>query len=108
MLEVLKLAFEVYKPRGEKQEKQPIVSLSKTSIVLNNVAREKLSTDRIELAFDPETDTIRIKAAENGSGMELRKTKVFGKGFYNQFGLTKRGKFEARHNQEENALYVQL
>ncbi|KJS17763.1 MAG: hypothetical protein VR69_03195 [Peptococcaceae bacterium BRH_c4b] len=102
------MAFEVYKPRGEKQEKQPVVSLSKTSIVLNNVAREKLSTDRIELAYDPETDTIRIKAAENGSGMEVKKTKVFGKGFYNQFNIKKKGKFEARYDKEENALYVQL
>jgi hypothetical protein len=107
-LEVLKLAFEVYKPRGEKQEKQPLVSLSKTSIVLNNVAREKLSTDRIELAYDPETDIIRIKATENGSGMELRKTKVFGKGFFNQFGITKKGKFDAQYDKDENALYVQL
>ena len=102
------MAFEVYKPRGEKQEKQPVVSLSKTSIVLNNVAREKLSTDRIELAYDPETDTIRIKATENSSGMEVKKTKVFGKGFYNQFNIKKKGKFEARYDKEENALYVQL
>ncbi len=102
------MAFEVYKPRGEKQEKQPVVSLSKTSIVLNNVAREKLNTDRIELAYDPETDMIRIKAAENSSGMEVKKTKVFGKGFYNQFNIKKKGKFEAQYNKEENALYVQL
>jgi hypothetical protein len=34
------------------------------------VAREKLNNDRIEMAFDPETDMIRIKSAENGSGVE--------------------------------------
>ncbi len=101
------MAFEVYRPRGEKQEKAPIVSLSKTSIVLNNVAREKLGTNRIELAFDKDTDTIRIKAVEDG-GMEIRKTKVFGKGFFNQFNITKKGKFEASFDPVERALYVKI
>lgn len=101
------MAFEVYRPRGEKQEKAPIVSLSKTSIVLNNVAREKLATNRIELAFDADSRTIRIRSVESG-GMEVRKTKVFGKGFFNQFKITKKGKFEAKYNPEEKALYVQL
>lgn len=101
------MGFEVYRPRGEKQEKAPIVSLSKTSIVLNNVAREKLGTNRIELAFDPDNKTIRIRAVEEG-GMEIRKTKVFGKGFFNQFGIMKKGKFEARFEPDENALYVKI
>jgi len=101
------LAFEIYKPRGEKQEKAPIVSLSKTSVVLNNIAREKLATDRIELAYDRETNNIRVRAVDEG-GMEIRKTKVFGKGFYNQFGITQKGKYEAKFNPDEKALYIQL
>lgn len=101
------MAFEVYRPRGEKQEKAPIVSLSKTSIVLNNVAREKLGTNRIELAYDRDSQTIRIRAVEDG-GMEVRKTKVFGKGFFNQFRITKKGKFEARYDPGERALYVPI
>ncbi len=101
------MAFEVYKPRREKQEKVPLVSLSKTSVVLNNVARSKLQTKRIELAYDRDTKTIRIRAVDEG-GMEIRKTKVFGKGFFNQFNITQKGKFEAKYNPEENALYVTL
>lgn len=101
------MAFEVYRPRGEKQEKAPIVSLSKTSVVLNNVAREKLATNRIEIAYDRDSKTIRIRAVEEG-GMEIRKTKVFGKGFFNQFDITAKGKFEAKFNPEERALYVKL
>ncbi|KJS16100.1 MAG: hypothetical protein VR69_10900 [Peptococcaceae bacterium BRH_c4b] len=101
------MAFEIYKPRGEKQEKAPIVSLSKTSVVLNNIAREKLATDRIELAYDRETNNIRVRAVDEG-GMEIRKTKVFGKGFYNQFGITQKGKYEAKFNPDEKALYIQL
>jgi len=100
------MAFEVYRPRGERTDKPPVVSLSKTSIVLNNVAREKLASDRIELAYDKETNTIRIRAAENG--MQIKKTKLFGKGFFNQFGITKRGKFTAKFNPDERALYVEL
>lgn len=101
------MAFEIYKPRGEKQEKAPIVSLSKTSIVLNNVARDKLATNRIELAFDPDNQTIRIRAVDEG-GMEVRKTKVFGKGFFNQFNINKKGKFEARYEQAERSLYIKI
>lgn len=99
------MSFEVYKPRGERQEKAPIISLSKTSIVFNNVAREKLGTNRIELAYDRDSRTIRVKAVQEG-GMEIKKTKVFGKGFFNQFDITQKGKFDARYDSSENALYA--
>ncbi|MFZ5644620.1 MAG: hypothetical protein ACOY46_13605 [Bacillota bacterium] len=102
-----KVAFEIYKPRGERQEKAPIVSLSKTSIVLNNVAREKIGTSRIELAYDRASKTVRVRGVEEG-GMEIKKTKVFGKGFFNQFGINKKGKFEARYEPSENSLYIKL
>lgn len=101
------MGFEIYRPRGERAEKAPIVSLSKTSIVLNNVARDKLGTSRIELAFDPETKMIRIKGVTEG-GMEIKKTKMFGKGFFNSFGITKRGKFPAIYKEDENALFLSL
>ncbi|HBV95540.1 MAG: hypothetical protein JL50_09625 [Peptococcaceae bacterium BICA1-7] len=101
------MSFEVYRPRGERAEKKPIVSLSTTSIVLNNVAREKLGSSRVELAYDKQSDVIRVKGVTEG-GIELKKTKIFGKGFFNAFGITKRGKLEAEYNADENALYVKL
>ena len=101
------MAFEVYKPRGERQEKAPVISLSKTSMVLNNVAREKLKADRLELAFDKDTNTVRVKGIEEG-GIPMRKTKVFAKGFYNQFGIDTRGKYIALYNEDENALYITI
>lgn len=101
------MAFEVYKPRGERAEKAPLVSLSKTSMVLNNVAREKLAANRVELAFDPDSNSIRVRAVEEG-GIEVRKTKLFAKGFYNQFGINKKGKFVAVFDEAERALYVKL
>ncbi|TEB16490.1 hypothetical protein Psfp_01321 [Pelotomaculum sp. FP] len=100
------MAFEVYKPRGEKVNKIPLVSLSKNSIVLNKTSREKLNATSIELAFDKDTNTLRIK--ESADGQTLKKTKVFAKGFFNYFGINKKGKFPANYDETENALFVEL
>ncbi|MHB8917966.1 MAG: hypothetical protein ACYC4H_08070 [Desulfocucumaceae bacterium] len=101
------MAFEIYKPRGERMERVPIISLSKSSIVLNNVARQKLGRNKIELAFDRDTRTLRVKAVDEG-GLEMRKTKVFGKGFFNHFGIEKKGKYLAKYDPDENALYATI
>ncbi|HHW42869.1 MAG: hypothetical protein IMW93_06600 [Thermoanaerobacteraceae bacterium] len=101
------MAFEVYKPRGERAEKAPMVSFSKSSIVLNNVAREKLGVQHVELAYDRDSNMVRIRGVDEG-GMQIKKTKVFGKGFFKHFNITPRGKYEARFDDEERALYVKL
>lgn len=100
------MAFEVYKPRGERTPKVPLVNISKNSIVLNKHAREKLQAEKVELAYDKENNTIRIKASEEGQA--VKKTKVFARGFFNHFEIDKKGKFTARFDEEENALYVEL
>ncbi len=101
------MSFEIYRPRGEKQNKQPVVSLSKSSIVLNSIAREKLNSKRLELAYDAETGRIRIRAVSEG-GMELKKTKVFGKGFFHYFNIQGKGRYPALFDPDENALFIQL
>lgn len=100
------MAFEIYKPRGERTERAPIVTLSKNSLVMNKQAREKLNAGAIELAYDRDGNIIRIKASEDGQS--VKKTKVFAKGFYNHFGIEKKGKFKARYDENENALFVEL
>lgn len=100
------MAFEVYKPRGEKAEKIPLVSLSKNSIVLNKISREKLQAENVELAFDRDTKMIRIKAVDEGQA--IRKTKLFARGFFNYFGINNKGKYPAIYDKEENALFVKL
>lgn len=100
------MAFEIYKPRGEKTGKLPLVSISKNSIVLNKTSREKLKADNVELAFDRETNTIRIRASKDGQ--IVKKTKVFARGFFNHFGIDKKGRFTAQYEEDENALYVNL
>jgi hypothetical protein len=96
--------FEVYKPRGERVPKLPLVTISKNSIVLNKYAREKLKADKVELAFDAGSNLIRIKAS--ATGQNIKKTKVFGRGFFNHFGITEKGKFYADYEETENALFV--
>lgn len=102
------MAFEIYKPRGERSEKPPLITISKNSIVINKPAREKLgSISQIELSFDRDTQTIRIRAAAEG-GQTLKKTKVFAKGFFNHFNIDKRGKYVASFKENEKALYVKI
>lgn len=100
------MAFEVYKPRGEKASKAPLVTLSKNSIVLNKDARLKLNAEKVELAFDSDNRTIRVKASEDGQN--IKKTKLFARGFYNHFNINVTGKYKAEYNENENALYVDL
>lgn len=100
------MAFEIYKPRSEKTGKLAMVSLSKNSIVLNKIAREKVNADKFELAFDRDSNTIRIMPSKEGQIM--KKTKIFAKGFYKHFGINKTGKFAVKYIPEENIMYVDL
>ena len=101
------MAFEVYKPRGERSEKLPLVSLSKNSLVMNNKAREKLNMPAtVELSFDRDNNTIRIKPSKGG--LSVKKTKVFAKGFYNYFGISKKVRYAAVFSDADDALYVNI
>ncbi len=100
------MAFEIYKPRGERVPKLPLVTLSKNSIVLNKHAREKLNTEKVELAYDDDTNTIRIRATQDGQN--IKKTKVFSRGFFNHFNILTKGKFKAKYDDMLNALLVDL
>ena len=103
------MAFEVYRSKAPKDGKVPVVSLSKASIVLNKIARDKLNhPEYVELAFDRDSNAIRIRPSASNEGHLLKKTKIFAKGFYNNFNLNAPGKYKANYNSEENALYVNL
>jgi hypothetical protein len=105
------MSFEVYKPRSKGKEKKPklIVSLSKNSIVLTKPVREKLQhPEYLELAYDNESATIRIRPTTRDQGIPIQKSKISAKNFYNQFNISIYGKFFADYNSEENAIYVSL
>jgi len=105
------MSFEVYRPRErERKEKTATVSFSKNSIVLNKVAREKLKASEVELAFDNDSKTVRIKEVRNGDmpRMTIKKTKIYGKGFYKFFNIKPKGKCEAKFEEAEKSLYVYI
>ncbi len=102
------MAFEVYTPKKRKrrEELKPVVSLSKSSIVLNKIARKTLPAERFELAFDRERRVIRLKPSPDG--VFVKKTKINARGFFRQFNIDYKGKFPAEYRPEEQALFVEL
>jgi hypothetical protein len=102
--------FEVYVPRtraANKKKDIPEVKISKQSIVLNKNARALMQADKLELAYDSDDNTIRIKKAD-GSGINLKKTKLFAKGFLDHFGISEKGKFPAEYRDDEQAFYAKV
>ena len=92
------MAFETYVPRRggrtasgvSRNKKLPGIRLSKNSLVINKWAREFFRAANIELAFDPETSTIRIGP---GGTVRIQNSKVYAKGFFKAFGITSVGWF---------------
>ncbi len=101
--------FEVYVPRSREAKKKdvPEIKISKQSIVLNKNARNLIQADKLELAYDSADGIIRIKKAEEG-GINMKKTKVFAKGFLEHFDIGGKGKFPATYQDDERALYVKV
>ena len=107
------MPFEVYTPRSKSKEKEPAtaVKISKNSIVLNKNLRGLIQQpEYIELAFDGDSKTLRIRpvAKGDGKGIQLKKTKVYAKGFLEHFQINNYGRHFASYDQEENAIYVTL
>jgi hypothetical protein len=104
------MPFEIYHPRAKtKDNPKLIVRFSKTSFVLNKVARVQLNSPAfVELAFDKDTNTMRIRPSTIAGGNAMKKTKVLAPGFFKQFEISAMGTYFAEYNQDENALYVNL
>ncbi|HOV80885.1 MAG TPA: hypothetical protein PK728_12415 [Bacillota bacterium] len=98
------MAFEVYKPRNEKES---TVAISKNHLTLNKKLAFQLETSLVELAYDPDTKTIRIKPANDENGLVLNKNKIGAKGFFKHFNIGSKGKYSAVFNEKEKAIYVQ-
>lgn len=100
------MAFEIYRPRKGKKEKQAIVSISRNSLVLNKFAREQLNSDSVDLAYDAETN--RIKISPSSDGFVINKTKVHAADFFAHFSIEEKGKFETEYNKDNQSIYVDL
>jgi len=88
------LAFQTYVPRrrGESTSKRdfPAIRLSKNSLIINKWAREVFRAANIELAFDPETKTIRLGP---GGTIMVRNSRVNARDFFKAFGINATGWF---------------
>lgn len=97
------MSFEVYKPRFEKEA---TVAISKNHLTLNKKLVDRFDTEFVELAFDKDTKTIRIKASDSDHGLILNKNKIGARGFFKHFNIQQKGKYNAVYNENENAVYV--
>ncbi len=97
------MSFEVYKPRFEKEA---TVAISKNHLTLNKKLVDKFDTNYVELAFDKDTKTIRIKASDSENGLILNKNKIGARGFFKHFNIVQKGKYNAVYNENENSVYV--
>jgi DNA (cytosine-5)-methyltransferase 1 len=84
----------------------PEVRISKQSIVFNRMARRLLQAESIELAYDSDNKTIRIKKSEDG--IRIEKTRVPARGFLEHFNIQERGRCRANYSDTEDVLYVRL
>jgi len=103
------LAFIVFHPEQEirlVRRRQPIVTLSKNAIKLNKMALDKLNSDTIEVAYDPDLRLIRLRAAKKGFPVE--KKKISGRAFFKHFNIDVQGKFPARYDEKGQCLLVDI
>lgn len=103
------MTFEVFFPEQETalfRRKQPVVAIAKSSIRLNKTAYEELGAETVELAYDRQRETIRIKKV--AQGFKIQNKKITSKGFFRHFGINVKGRFLAQYDPESESLLVEL
>jgi hypothetical protein len=99
------MTFEVYKPRSSKED---MVTFTKHHIRLGAKLAGKLGSDRVEVAYDKDTQRLRIKAVDEG-GLLLNKNKIGARGIFRYFDLEgKKGNYEAKFEPKEEAIFVDM
>jgi len=99
------MPFEVYRPRSSREN---VVALTKHHIRIGGKLVDKLGSNRVEVAFDREKNSLRIKGVEDG-GMMLNKNKIGARGVFKYFDIeNKKGSYSAEYNEKENAIFVDM
>jgi len=98
------MAFEVYVPRAANDN---AVTLTKHHIRIGNKLLGRLKGDKLEVAYDVETNKIRIKGTD-GPGLTVAKNKVGARGIFTYFNLDLKGRYEADFDEKQKAIYVDL
>jgi len=98
------LVFETYKPRSSNENS---VAITKHHIRIGNKLASQIKGDRIEIAFDKDSNTLRIQGTNEG--MKVTKNKIGARGIFKYFNLEEtKGNFTAEYNADDNAVYVDL
>ena len=99
------MAFEVYRPRSARDN---MVALTKHHIRLGGKLAQKLGSKRVEVAYDKDSDQLRIKGVKEG-GMLLNKNKIGARGIFTFFNIVNRkGSYHAVYDEKEKAIFVDL
>ncbi len=99
------MAFEVYRPRSSSEN---LVSITKHHIRLGNKMANKLNGDQVEVAYDKDTNILRIRDTDE-DGMKITKNKIGARGILNYFDINvTKGNFVAEYSPKDNAVYVNL
>ena len=89
--------------RGAADQEIPAIIRSKNNLVINKWAREFFRAANLELAFDRETNTIRIGP---GGTIPLKNCKIYARGFFKDFGIKSIGFFPVEL--KDGHLYAKL
>lgn len=99
------MAFEVYKPNNDKDY---VVAISKNHLTLNKILTAKLNPSYVQLAYEPDTKTIRIKLSGDENGLIVNKNKIGARGFFKHFNIQNKGKYNATYDENEKAVFIRL
>lgn len=99
------MTFKVYKPHFLGNTNS--ASLNKSQIVISpDLVDCIVDTKFVELAYDDETDTIRITPAEHG--IKIYNGKIGAIGFFRNFRIKTIGQFDAKYSYEDKCIYIML
>lgn len=100
------MAFVEYNP-AKGNLRPGSAKLTKTHLILSDDMQQKLNSTHVKLAYDPDTQFIRLQPSED-SGLKMVDGKIQSKGFTKFFNINKRGVFDAQWKEEEKAVYIKL
>ncbi|KJS12248.1 MAG: hypothetical protein VR67_09975 [Peptococcaceae bacterium BRH_c8a] len=98
------MTFEVYVPRSNDAN---VVTITKHHIRIGNKLLGKIKGDRVEIAYDRDSNKLRIRGLDEG-GLILSGNKIGATGVFKYFELDERGNFQAEFNDKDNSIHVDL
>ncbi len=79
--------------------------LTKTHLILSPDMQEKIGEANVAVAYDSDEKILRLTPVESG-GLKLTDGKLQSKGFTKYFGIDTKGLFDARWDDNEEAIFI--